>query len=139
MTPEPDPGFDLQLTTLQLSEVRRLEWTVPSRLDDVLPATVAVVGVYHGGEWRRAVGAVSARLADESRNARRGRRRPGRAGLADAPPARPRGRRSGSPAWSRRIAPAALTSSVAAATIGTWTCDGSGPGMPVKTTDGGAD
>jgi len=115
MTPEPDPVFDLQLTTLQLSEVRRLErtyqsewlphgarlvrggvgmeptgdlsgwvayansesdlqlpswpeWTVPARLDDVLPASVEVVGVYHGGEWRRAVGAVNARLADESRN-----------------------------------------------------------------------
>jgi hypothetical protein len=97
----PDPVFDLQLTTLQLSEVRRLErtyqsellprgaklvrggvgmepggdlsgwvayansesdlqlpswpeWTVPARLDDVLPASVEVVGVYHGGEWRRA-------------------------------------------------------------------------------------
>ena len=116
MTPEPDPVFDLQLTTLQLSEVRRLErtyqsewlphgaklvrggvgmepsgdlsgwvayansesdlqlpswpeWTVPARLDDVLPASVEVVGVYRGGEWRRAVGAVNARLADESRTA----------------------------------------------------------------------
>jgi hypothetical protein len=115
MTPEPDPVFDRQLTTLQLSEVRRLErmhqsdwlphgarlarsgvgmeaggdlsgwiaygnsetdlqlpswpeWTVPVRLDDVLPATVEVVGLYHGGEWRRAVGAVNARLAEQSRN-----------------------------------------------------------------------
>jgi len=115
MTPEPDPVFDLQLTTLQLSDVRRLErmhqsewlphgarlvrggvgmelngdlsgwlayantegdlqlpswpeWTVPVRLDDVLPATVEVVGLYHGGEWRRAVGAVNARLNEEARS-----------------------------------------------------------------------
>jgi len=30
VTPEPDPVFDLQLTTLQLSEVRRLERTYQS-------------------------------------------------------------------------------------------------------------
>ena len=34
-------------------------------LEDNFPATVEIVVVYHGGEWRRAVGAVNARLIEQ--------------------------------------------------------------------------
>ena len=43
------------------------EWTSPIRLDDRLPASAEAVTLYRGGEWRRAVGSVNARLAEEAR------------------------------------------------------------------------
>ncbi len=37
------------------------------RLEDCYPWSVDVAIVYHGGNWRRSVGAVNARLSQESR------------------------------------------------------------------------